>query len=331
MGRAHRVRGIYLRALVAGAVAGGAAACTAAPPLVPGATATAPIPSAVLATATPIPCIVLLGVDARGVVTSMLEGWAAARGWQLVSQPAGEDASADIPPGSVAWVSFGEPTGAVVVEFPGVIVEGPQVGPGDHLSTIGGAGTRYDQAAFLVGVMAGLGSRTGVVGLVEETGGVHEQVLSQAFVQGLRYGCPRCRLVRQPAAAASVETLASEGVDVLFTIAGPAAAGVWERLAVGSWQAVWVGDPPPAVAPQSFVGGVAYAPEALIVPALEAVLAGEPGREWPYAVETKGLRLEGLNDTSLSPGRVRLLEAAWEALVAGELDIGVDPATGELR
>lgn len=69
-------------------------------------------------------------------------------------------------------------------------------------------------------------------------------------------------------------------------------------------------------------------PEALAAPALTALLSGEPGRAWPYAVESQSIAFENLNPQALSPGRERMLQEAWQGLASGQLQIGVDPVSG---
>jgi hypothetical protein len=74
---------------------------------------------------------------------------------------------------------------------------------------------------------------------------------------------------------------------------------------------------------------VVFAVEPLIEQALEALVAGEPGTAWSYAIENGGIRLGEIDPEALSPGRQRLLQEAYEAVAAGRLDLGIDPATGE--
>ena len=58
-------------------------------------------------------------------------------------------------------------------------------------------------------------------------------------------------------------------------------------------------------------------------------MAGEPGTTWPPSLELGSLSIGELNPEAISPGRERLVHEAIESLLADELDIGVDPLTGE--
>lgn len=296
------------------------------------ATPTPPRPTPLPPSATPVLIVLLVEMDAQEAVEAEVRAWAEAHGYEV--EPVLSDRVRP-PAQAVAWVSAGqipawladlgpEPT------IPGVVVDPAGAEASQTVSTVGGPGSRYDQAGFLAGVMAGLASRTGVVGLVDEMAGAHDRVLAEGFVQGVRYSCPRCQIVRQAAGQATAQRLSATLTDVVFVVPGPEYEGVWQRLAAARVGAVWVAKAPEAVAPERSVGGVVFAPQALITAALEALLAGGPGKAWPYSAAEGGLRLE-VGVASLSPGRVRVLEQAWIALADGSLDTGLDPTSGELR
>lgn len=256
--------------------------------------------------------------------------WSEARGWgfetlRLGGTDLGAAASA---PGVMALVVRAE-GGAVSLEseVPVVVVGGVGSSPGPRLSVVGPA-RRDDQAAFLAGAMAGLVSRTGVVGLIGEAGGEGDSLYVSAFTHGLRYGCPRCSLAPVDAGEAGVADLVGQWADVAFippgssadtTAGGAAEAGMW---------VVWVGSAPQGVASERLAGGIGQDPGPVVVRALEGLLAGEAGQSWRYAVENGGLVLTGLNPEALSPGRERILHVALEELASGVLEIGVDPISG---
>jgi basic membrane lipoprotein Med (substrate-binding protein (PBP1-ABC) superfamily) len=231
-----------------------------------------------------------------------------------------------------AIVSVGDHFGGRAVQIsqevaPLVLVEAEGVEPGPRLSTTGGTGVRHDQAGFLAGVMVGLGGASGWVGLVEETGGPQEALYRAGFEAGVRYGCPKCRLITTTAGEAAPDSLRVQGVEFLFVIPGPAAGEAAAQLAAGELQVVWVGELP---TPELQVAGqVVFAAEPLIEQALEGLLAGQAGMAWSYAIENGGIRLGEIDPDALSPGRQRLLQEAYEAVAAGRLDLGIDPATGE--
>ena len=284
-------------------------------------------------TATPTPSLLLIAAP-DGFVASELAAWAADHGWGvLTSDP--EGASAIVGEARVdlqAIVSFGEHFGGRATQIaadvaPLVLVEAGQIEPGPRLSTVGEPGGRHDQAGFLAGVMVGLAGQTGWVGLVEGTGGPLEPVYRSGFEAGLRYGCPKCRLVTSPVSEATADGFRAQGVEVVFIIPGPAAAEAGAQLAKGGLWLVWVGDLP---TPDLRVGGqVVFAADGLILKALDALQAEQFGAAWPYAIENGGIRLGEVNPEAISPGRQRLLLEAYEAVAGGQLDLGIDPITGQ--
>ncbi|MCZ6528701.1 MAG: hypothetical protein O6949_00030 [Chloroflexi bacterium] len=259
---------------------------------------------------------------------SELEAWATQRWWELtLADPSVAAAYLRESQSHLeAVVSVQETLGGDLVQtategIPVVIVDAPGVDPGPSLSIVGNG--RYDQAGFLAGVMTGLASQSGWVGEVIATGGPHEADYSAGFTQGLLWGCPKCRLVSLTAAEMSLDGFRRKGVDVVFPIPGPAADEVAEVLGAGGLPMVWVGEGGrPA---ETRVGRVIFEADRLVVPALEALMETGEGKAWHYSIEGRALLLVDINADLLSPGRQRLLDQAYEAIAAGELDIGIAP------
>lgn len=233
-----------------------------------------------------------------------------------------------------AILSFGENFGGRVAQVAGevapvVLLEAGEISPGPRLSTVGEPGARHDQAGFLAGVMVGLAGETGWVGLVEETGGPFAAIYKGGFEHGLRYGCPKCRLVSLLASEATADGFRVQGVEVVFVPPGPLAAEVAARLAAGGLWLVWIGDNP--IENAMLAGRVVFAPDDLVLAALESLVAGEPGAAWPYSIENGGILLADVDPEAISPGRQRRLHEAYDAVAAGNLDIGIDPLTGQER
>ena len=272
---------------------------------------------------TPIPHLLWIGGPDEGMQAA-LSAWAEARGWALsldlaeVSAPGVQAVVAQD-----AQVAAGMPSA-----LPLVVVDGAAAVPGERRSVIGGEGDRWDQAAFLAGALAGLASRTGNIGLVEGVDQGLEAVESAAFLHGLRYGCARCTLVRRTAAEASPAALLANAVDVVYAVGDERSAAALAPLAQAGLWVVWTGTPPEGVAPERLAGGVGFAPQGLVLLALEALLEGEPGRRWPYAAQGGGLQLVAVDPAAISPGRLRVLEETLLALASGELHTGVDPHSG---
>ena len=293
-------------------------------------TTTVPSQSSPTATTTPTPSPtpppeVVLIADSELAWESDLKALAAQRGWVLTR--------AD-PSGAVAYLREARPHIAAVVSnqetldgdlqqaaaegIPIVLVNAPGIEAGSLLSTVGNL--RHDQAGFLAGVMIGLASETGWVGQVTATGGPDETAYNAGFTQGLLWGCPKCQLVSQTAAELTLDGFRAKGVDVVFPFPGSTtddAAGV---LAGGGIPMVWVGEGGPPQ--EALIGRLVFEDGPLVSLALENLLTTREGQAWQPSIESHSLLPVDISSEFLSPGRQRLLEEAYEAIAAGELDIG---------
>ena len=282
----------------------------------------------------PIPFVLLLESDESGAVEPALRGWAQGRGWLVERRPASQAGLAEGLglPGLAAIVSMGEVPGVrESFDGPVIVVNGQDDPTAGRLSTIGSPDARYDQLGFLAGALAGLVSRNWSVGLVTETGGAQETVIRAGFVHGLRYACPGCRLTELPVSQLSRDALVVQGVDVVFALPGPAAEEAAGSLEEAGFWVVWSGGDPAPASWDHLAGEIALTADGLIALALEALLAGSQGQAWPYSVENGSLAVSRLNPAALSPGRERLLQDLVAALSSDQLEIGIDPATGEER
>jgi hypothetical protein len=272
---------------------------------------------------------VLAGATADSPVGLVLENWVRERGWVLaVREGFGNE------PGLGGLVAIAPAAGSIESSLAAsgvvIIVDPPGIAAGGNVSTIGG-GLRRDQAGFLAGVLAGLASESGWVGRIDGTGSDQEAVYQASFTHGLRYGCPRCGLVTAMVGEATPDLFRGNGVDVVWAVPGPGADRALAALGESGLWIVWAGHSPAGVRSEEIAGGVGLAPEAVVVQALDALMAGEGGRDWPYEVANGSLALQDLNADAVSPGRQRLLMEAQEALATGVLDTGIDPQTGEER
>jgi hypothetical protein len=190
-------------------------------------------------------------------------------------------------------------------------------------------GERRDEAAFLVGVLAGLVSRTGWIGLIDSTGGAHLAVDEAGFQAGIRYSCPICRVLTWTPGEITTDALRANTIDVLFALPGPAAAeGLAPAEGVDLWQ-VWLEALPGAMPADHVAGGIGFDLRGPSVHALNAASSGQSGAVWPYSAALEGLALVNSNSQALSPGHLRIFEEAWRGLADGSLTIGIDPLTGE--
>ena len=310
--------------VVSAALFGCATATSAAvrPPILSPTATTAPLPSP-----TPVPELLLI---AEGEVAwaSDLREWAAQRGWVLASaDPSGAAAYLmEAKPHVQAVVSRGEALGgdlelAAGDGIPIIAIDVPGVSPMPFLSTIGDP--HHNQAGFLAGVMTGLASQTGWVGLVMGTGGPSEEAYSAGFGQGLLWGCPKCKLIGQTAADMTLDKFRANTVDAVFIIPGPAAEEAADALAGGGFPMVWVGDGGPIV--EGLIGRLIFIEGPLVLFALDNIVATGEGQAWRPSIESATLIPVDINDEILSPGRQRLFEEAYGAIATGELGIGTDP------
>jgi basic membrane lipoprotein Med (substrate-binding protein (PBP1-ABC) superfamily) len=260
-----------------------------------------------------------------------LETWAIQRGLEFtVSNSSGASAYLrKSQPYVTAVISAGEALDgdlqrAASEGIPVVMVDVPGVEPGPSLSIVGNV--RHDQAGFLAGVMTGLASQTGWIGQVTATGGRDEQAYSVGFTQGLLLGCPKCQLISQIASEFAMDRFRANTVDVVFPFPGPATAGVADVLASGELPIVWIGENGPA--PNTLlVGRVVFEEGFAVILALEELIATGEGQFWQPSIGTYSILPVDINADLLSPGRQRLLEEAYWAIVSGELDIGTEPDT----
>jgi len=284
-------------------------------------------------TPTPTPLLVLVG-EADEALAQALTQWSSQRGWGLTSYP-DETTSPErlaLPQGARALVSMtGLDMASLIAARPdmiAVVVDQETMTSGPRVSTVGMPSARRDQAGFLAGVLAGLVDGAETLHVVSGTGGEWDGVYLAAFDHGVRYSCPKCA-VTELQAEALASSATGQRTEVLFVIPGPAAADTAnEAIGLGARWIIWVGEGAEGIDPSRVAGQVMFVREELVVQALEALLNGEAGTPWPYTVENSGIRFTDIHPEAISPGRLRWAEEAYDQLVSGDLDPGVDPMTG---
>jgi basic membrane protein A len=239
-------------------------------------------------------------------------------------------------------------------DFPSVYVisvnpaapEGADLPP--NLYVIGGPGARLDQLGFMAGMAAGLATETKTVTVIDDPNSAAGLNYSNGFLHGVRYACPRCRVLNidvpnlEDGAEASATAVKYEALkaDVFFAAAGGAgdvalaAAAQAGAYAIGSGGDVYVtrfGRGANAGA-ERVLTSVYFDDGAAVYAALAGFHASAPplGRQ-PLTAATGALALAPFRDAA---GRLSELEradlaAARARLADGSLDTGVDPLTGE--
>jgi hypothetical protein len=122
-----------------------------------------------------------------------------------------------------------------------------------------------------------------------------------------------------------VDTLVGNAVKTVYVAPGVGDAALLEALAQAGLQLIVSGEPLQQIASQRVASIRADEMGALrqIWPRL---LAGEGG----FDLSTP-LSLDERNPALVSPGRQRLVDRVLTDLLAGYIDSGVDPQTGEMR
>lgn len=287
--------------------------------LTPTLTAT-PVPDP---TFTPAPQVLLIAENPVAWEDDF-SAWILGSGWDLIKSdlPGAttylRESSAPIAVVSVREALDGELERAAARGLSVVAIDVPGVEPGPSLSTVGKP--RYDQAGFLAGVMTGLASQTGWVGQVRDTGGSEEADYSAGFTQGLLWGCPKCQLIIQTAEEMTLDRFRANTVDVVFPLPGPEAADAAAGLADSGIPMVWAGDDSSNA--DMLVGNIMLEEGSTVIIALEELMMTGDGRHWQPSIETYSILPVDIKPEFLSPGKQRLLEEAFYAIAAGELDIG---------
>ncbi|MGH2607154.1 MAG: hypothetical protein ACRDG5_11250 [Anaerolineales bacterium] len=288
-----------------------------------------PAPPTVNVSPTPQASVVFLS-QPDDPLEAPLREWAAGRGLALRTLPLEElEGSWLSDSGVQAAIGYERdgfpPAQALESPWPVLVLEADGILAGGRVHTVGTPGERRDQAAFLVGALAGLATRSGWVGLIDSTEGGHAEVDEAGYRAGVRYGCPRCIILRWTPDEITPDALRANAIGVLFALPGPGAeAGLERAEGVDLWVA-WMESPPVSVPVERMVGGVRFDLYGPLVRALEAALAGADGTVWPYAAENDGLALVDPNPEALTPGRARLWEEAWAGLRDGTLAIDLEP------
>jgi hypothetical protein len=216
----------------------------------------------------------------------------------------------------------------------------PGIEQAENVSVIGPLGMRHDHQGFIAGYLAAMIThdwRVGVISLGDTPAGQAELV---GFINGAGYFCGQCRPAYPPFLEYPMYVgLSEEEVNASWRIAS-------ETMAEGSVRLVYVS---PEVESEALlidltqrgmvlIGG--EEPSEEMKPQWVATIRSDPGQAvrdlWEDLLAGKGgaslqmpLVIEDVNTEYLSPGRQRLLEDTMRDLLAGFIDTGVDPLTGE--
>ncbi len=335
----------------------GLAACN---PLIGTPTATSVSPTAApsvepSATAPAAPRVFLLmnsDVPAYAALQTALEEMAGTQGWALAKlTPGAETLNQALAEEPTLVVSVATGLGELLVQAASahgdvrwVAIDETQSTAAPNVLVIGPA-TREDQIAFLAGALAGLANSNNRVGWIGEPGSVRGTLYRNGFIHGVRYTCPLCWVFEEgtpPGATAEAGGLAAAAlqpnyIDTAGAFPGPAGDSALLTLAAGSVRVVgsqprfaeqvFAGQPEAA---KNILGEVELRPGHLLRELLPRFLAGEAFAEpLTYSIENGGLGYAPFATPWITPGLQKNLEEMLGLLASGDLQIGIDPATGE--
>jgi basic membrane lipoprotein Med (substrate-binding protein (PBP1-ABC) superfamily) len=348
-----------VRFFFAAILAASLAACSKSGPTVPTASPTA-APTAV-PSPTPAPYALLLAPDSPPAASLKLavqavETYCAQKGLALTRVIPGDaipENTLQGGPGLVAAVGSGSGKAVYAAaqahpEIRFVAVEESGVQPLPNLLVIGGENVRFDQVAFLAGLLATVENRNEYIGWIGQSGTANGTVYKNGFLHGVRYACPRCRVfdfeldasADAPAGIAAAGELKIDYADTASAV--PSAAGDAALINLAAHGIRVAGTRPDFYlslfaggsgdGSKSVLGGPAFRPDILLADLLPRYLGGEKFPEAAaYSLENHSLEYAPFPNDWISSGRKAYLQQILADVASGRLDIGVDPKTGEER
>lgn len=239
-------------------------------------------------------------------------------------------------PGVAALAGSGPNTLFLSVAIPGVE-------PRDNLSVIAASSERADQQGFIAGVIATMITpewRVGAIGLAEN---VASKSAENAFINGGTYFCGLClqayppfydypMVANLPATASPAEWreianfMVDHMVQTVYIAPGAGDAEMFDVLAQAKVNMLGEYLPSEALRPHWAVSLRPAEILPVVLNLLPQLLKGTAGEKVDMP-----LTLLDANPDLFSPGRQRLAQQTLDDLLAGYIDTGVDPATGETR
>jgi len=218
----------------------------------------------------------------------------------------------------------------------------PGVQSGGNLSVIGAGGDRPDQQGFMAGYIAALVTPDWRVGVISAGDTGPGRAARQGFLNGAIFFCGLCRpayppfvqypdYYEVPSAASQVDKQAAadyligQGVKTVYVYPPLADEALFSYLAQAGVNLIGSGAPPASVQ-NNWITSIEVNWASAMQDAWTNWIIGEASGEGSSA-----LTLSYQNPNLFSPGRQNLAEKILADLVAGYIDSGVDPLTGEAR
>jgi hypothetical protein len=317
----------------------GLSGCQLRPP--PAATPTSPAPSPALPTDTPLPLTPRVILVAPGEaeaspaqqVEAALQSLASTAQMDFVRQAALPEGEANaiallvtLPPdpGLQAWAQAHPEVMAA-----GIGIIGLQATA--NLSVVAPDGLRYDQLGFALGYLAALLTPEYRIGALARDASPQSLSLARGFVAGGTFYCGLCRPLHPPYLGypALLESApldpAAAGIRALLLAPAPASAAEAGISTSAGFVVVGVGEPGAQLAPLWLASADFDMPTTLAL-LWDQTQSGQGGVTLPL-----GIRLHSVDRARVSAGRLALTEKLIAELVAGHVDTGIDPATGQPR
>ena len=334
------------------------AAFTPAPTLAPGETAPPIASTPTTAPTTPTSAPIKVHYVGLSVAPETIQRAAQEFGWGFEQTPEAspEDIRAAAHSGAQIVIVGGqelqEPARAIAREFPQVYVIGFGLSGDDlplNMLSLGGPGSREDQAGFVAGMAAGFATENKYVTAISDPNSVEGRKYRNGFLHGVRYACPRCRVefidVADTADAETASTQAEQyvlfGSDVFFAAAGQAGEAA---LVAAANKGAWVigsgyydaystifgnGSIPGS---DKVLTSVYVDVGAAVDAALKEYKNGQPfyGTQ-PFSVASGAIVLAPIRSPAdrLSIPDQADIATALARLADGSLETGIDPETGE--
>jgi len=244
---------------------------------------------------------------------------------------------------------FGETTLKMAKKYPDIYWFGVDQAWEEQLPNLAGPIFREDQAGFMAGALAGLMTKSKVVGIVAGMEIPPVKKFRNGYENGVKYVCPDCKVLgvyidsfTDPARGkAAAESQIAEGADVIFGAGGPTGSG---GILGAAQQGVWVIGVDQDEYYTTFKGGAEAGSDKLLSSAMKRVDLStylavkrayegtfEPGA-WIFEAANDGIGLAPFHETEDDvPDEVKAkLDEIFQMLADGTLSTGVDPDTGDM-
>ena len=216
----------------------------------------------------------------------------------------------------------------------------PDVEPAGNLTVVNGQGTRPDQQGFIAGYLAAVITPDWRIAVISQADSLDGKSVRNGFLNGAIFFCGLCRpsfppfvqypvFYELPAGSgqadqqAAVDALVGNAVQTAYVFPGTGDENLLEALAAAEIKLIG-GITPPADMNSHWVATIRADLLTTVRQAWDDLLKGRAG----VALDAP-LLITGQNTDLLSPGKQRLIEQTLQDLLAGYIETGVDPATGE--